>query len=296
MMTEMKTADDTRIARQKTDTPEDRRITKLIFDLLKTPWSEEMAKSIQERMVDFFDFAFANIETPEKVRLFFERTLEESAQISKAHIASGEEYLTGIKDKKGVIVVVNHFGFYKATMVPNKNGKYPVALDTISPFPVRLIATKCLSDKLNVNLFETALELPTGLLEIQEVCNGITIPNEGTGRTQILIKKVEKTLDKNPRAIVVMYPEGGTSGKSNMGSPYDLLDDFQSGTFFVATALDLPILPACIYLNTDKGLEVHILEPLSVNDLDEERIKKVAQETKGRMQNKLDELSKPKQF
>lgn len=294
MMTEMKTVDDARIARQKTDTPEDRRITKLIFDLLKTPWSEEMAKSIQERMVVFFDFAFVNIGTPEKVRLFFERTLEESAQISKARIASGEEYLTGIKDKKGVIVVVNHFGLYKATMVPNENGKYPVPLDKISPFPVRLIAMKCLSDKLNVNFFETALELPTGLLEIQEMCNGITIPNKGNGRTQILIKKVEKTLDKNSGAIVVMYPEGGTSGKSNMGSPYDLLDDFQSGAFFVARALDLPVLPACIYLNADEGLELHILEPLSVNGLDEKKVKEVTQETKSRMQDKLDELSKPK--
>jgi len=294
MMTEMKTVDDTRIARQKTDTPEDWRITKLIFDLLKTPWSKEMAKSIQERMVSFFDFAFVNIGTPEKVRLFFERTLEESAQISKAHIASGEEYLAGIKDKKGVIVVINHFGLYKATMVPNENGKYPVALDRISPFPVRLMAMKCLSDKLNVGLFETALELPTGLLEIQEVCNGITIPNEGTGRTQMLIEKVETTLNKNPGAIVVMYPEGGTSGKSNMGSPYDLLDDFQSGAFFVTAALDLPILPACIYLNADEGLELHILEPLSVNGLDEKKIKEVAQETKSRMQHKLDELSKPK--
>ena len=293
-MTEMKTVDDTRIARQKTDTPEDWRITKLIVDLLKTPWSKEMAKSIQERMVSFFDFAFVNIGTPEKVRLFFERTLEESAQISKAHIASGEEYLAGIKDKKGVIVVINHFGLYKATMVPNENGKYPVALDRISPFPVRLMAMKCLSDKLNVGLFETALELPTGLLEIQEVCNGITIPNEGTGRTQMLIEKVETTLDKNPGAIVVMYPEGGTSGKSNMGSPYDLLDDFQSGAFFVTAALDLPILPACIYLNADEGLELHILEPLSVNGLDEKKIKEVAQETKSRMQHKLDELSKPK--
>lgn len=292
MMTEMKTIDDARIARQKTDTPEDRGITKLIFDLLKTPWSKEMAKSIQERMVGFFDFAFVNIGTPEKVRLFFEKTLEESAQISKAHIANGEEYLAGIKDKKGVIVVTNHFGLYKATMVPNENGKYPVALDKISPFPVRLMAMKGLSGKLNVNLFETALELPSGLLEIQEVCNGITIPNEGTGRTKILREKVEKTLDKNPGAIVVMYPEGGTSGKSNMGSPYDLLDDFQTGAFFVARDLDLPVLPACIYLNADEGLELHILEPVSVNGLDEEKIKKVAQETKNRMQNKLDELSK----
>jgi len=110
----------------------------------------------------------------------------------------------------------------------------------------------------------------------------------------MLIEKVETTLNKNPGAIVVMYPEGGTSGKSNMGSPYDLLDDFQSGAFFVTAALDLPILPACIYLNADEGLELHILEPLSVNGLDEKKIKEVAQETKSRMQHKLDELSKPK--
>lgn len=285
----MKAVDDARIARQRTDTPEDQRITKLVFDLLKTPWSREMASSIQERMVSFFDFAFANIRTPEKVRSFFERTLEECAQISKVHIASGEKYLAEIKNKKGLIVVANHFGLYKATMVPNENGKYPVAIDRISPFPVRLIAMKHLSDKLNVNLFETAIELPTGLLEIQEVCNGITIPNEGTGRTQMLTEKVEKALDKNPGTVVVMYPEGGTSGKSNVGRPYDL-DNFERGTFFVARDLDLPILPACVYLNAEEGLELHLLEPLSVNGLDDEGISEVAQKTKSRMQGKLDEL------
>jgi hypothetical protein len=287
--TQDKSTQEKRILRQNTNSPEDQRITKLVFDLLSTPWAKEMAASIKTKMEVFFDGAFKNIESPQKINDSYRSSLTELGIVTKSHIESGKENLDVLNDARGAIIVTNHFGLYKATMVENSNGRYPVKLDNISPFPVRMIALQKLADDSGIPIFETSVELPSPLLEIQQACNSVTIPIDGTGRTAKLTEDVDQKIKDVGKSMFVTYPEGGTSGKRNLGGPYDL-DNFSSGAFVVAKELGLPIIPICQYFNPESGLELHILEPKHIEKSDPEGINGVMNEMKASMQNKLDQL------
>lgn len=138
-------------------------------------------------------------------------------------------------------------------------------------------------------LYETAIELPSPLFEIQTNCKTIIVPVEGKNRTEQLTQNVLSLIAREPGAAIVMYPEGGTSGKRNNGGPYDL-DEFHGGAFVVAIQTGLPILPVCQYFNPEKGLELHILKPILPKQRDIERVDEIKEETKNAMQKRLDEL------
>jgi hypothetical protein len=83
-----------------------------------------------------------------------------------------------------------------------------------------------------------------------------------------------------------MYPEGGTSGKRNEGTPYDL-DNFHSGTLVVAAELGLPILPVTQKLNPESGMELRISEPIFVKRKELVNKDKILEDLKATMQKSL---------
>jgi 1-acyl-sn-glycerol-3-phosphate acyltransferase len=139
------------------------------------------------------------------------------------------------------------------------------------------------SEKLNKPLFEAAVELPNPLNEVQKAAGVIAIPAGGSGRLVQLEENTKKVL-ADQKGLVVMYPEGGTSGKRNQGGPYDL-DHFQTGAFVIASHLGIPVLPVCQYFNPDGGFEIAILPPVNIpNTEDREYFATVAQKAQADMQ------------
>lgn len=281
---------DQRLARQLTNTSQDQAIREKLNSLLSTESSKLMVKNARAKLEDFMSFSLKNTDNERIVHQKYVQLLPELAKTFKSHVASGEDNLKDLKEKKGVIVVSNHLGLGVLTIIDNQEGKYSVPLKEFAGFPVRLSALNLLSEKLEKPLFETAIELPEPLLAIQKATSTITVPIDGTGRTQKLIENTSLIISEKDGAIVVMYPEGGTSGKRNNGGPYDL-DEFHSGAFVVAQNLNLPILPVCQVLNPQNGLELHILKPIDLKSGDSEYLRGVMQSVKVNMQEKLDSVS-----
>ncbi len=279
--------DDLRLARQSTNSSQDFAIRRKLDALLSTDFSRKMVDSLRERLEIFFTTSLSDTVNSQNIRNLYNELLPKLKETSNASITKGEENLTKIKGQKGVIVVTNHLGLGVLTIIDNKNGKYPVALSEFAGFPVRLSALSILSEIVNKPLFEAAIELPEPLLSVQKATPTVLVPIDGTGRTQHLVNETSKIIDQNYGAMIVMYPEGGTSGKRNDGGPYDM-DTFHSGAFVVAQQLGLPILPVCQMLNPQKGLELHILPAKKIEKNDPELIKEIMEKTRNEMQSDLD--------
>lgn len=276
-----------RIARQPTNKdPQELRIRSELEKLISTSWSKEAMKKMREEQENFFKFSFSHLQKPQEILRRHRKLLAKLNKISGARIVAGEEYLDKLKNEKGIIIVTNHFGIAKLTKIDNSEGRFPIPIEVFEPFPLRYASLFLVPERLGGNLYETAIELPGALNEIQEACGTLMIPPVGEKRTETLIEKVEKLVEKDSRAVMVMYPEGGTTGKRNNGGPYDL-GGFHSGAFVVSAKTRTPILPVCQAFNPEKGFEIKILEPIFLEEEDLGKISDIVEMTKASMQSRL---------
>lgn len=279
--------EDARIARQSTNKdPQELRIRNELEKLITTSWSKEVMKKTKEEQENFFKFSFSHLQKPQEILRRHRKLLAKLNKISGTRIVAGEEYLDKLKNERGIIIVTNHFGIAKLTRIDNSEGRFPIPIEVFEPFPLRYASLFLVSERLDGNLYETAIELPGALNKIQEACGTLTIPPVGEKRTETLIEKVEKLVEKDSRAVMVMYPEGGTTGKRNNGGPYDL-GKFHSGAFVVSAKTRTPILPVCQAFNPEKGFEVKILEPIFLEEEDLGKISDIMETTKASMQSRL---------
>jgi hypothetical protein len=279
--------EEARIARQSTNKdPQELRIRNELEKLISTSWSKEVIRKARKEQENFFKFSFSHLQKPQEIPRRHRELLAKLNKISGARIVAGEEYLDKLKNEKGIIIVTNHFGIAKLTRIDNSEDRFPIPIEVFEPFPLRYASLFLVSERLGGNLYETAIELPGTLNEIQEACGALTIPPVGEKRTETLIKKVEKLVEKDPGAVMVMYPEGGTTGKRNNGGPYDL-GEFHSGAFVVSAKTRTPILPVCQAFNPEKGFEVKILEPIFLEEEDLGKISDIVEMTKASMQSRL---------
>lgn len=280
---------DPRINRQLTNTEQDIRIREQLNGLLTTEWSRTAMEDLRQEIIGFYTLAFLDLGDSEGIFSKYKNLLLRLKSIAKSRILTGEPYLGEVRGSRGVIIVTNHLGMGILTIIDNTDHRFPVSLEEFVGFPVRLAALPLVAENLDVPLYETAVELPPPLFEIQKACKTIIVPVEGKDRTEQLARNVLSLVAREPGAAIVMYPEGGTSGKRNNGGPYDL-DEFHRGAFVVAIQTGLPILPVCQYFNPEKGLELHVLKPILLEQRDIGRVDEIKEETRAAMQKRLDEL------
>jgi len=276
-----------RISRQPTEKdPQELRIRRELEKFISTPWAREAIKKMKKKQEGFLGFSFSHLREPREILKKYRELLIELNRISNAKIIAGERYLDELRNEKGIIIVTNHFGIAKLTRIDNSGGRFPVPIKTIEPFPSRCASLLLASERLDGDLHETAIELPGALTQIQKACGVLTIPPVGEKRTKILIEKVEGLVKKESGAVIVMYPEGGTTGKRNNGGPYDL-DEFHSGAFVVAAKTRTPILPVCQTFDPKKGFGLVILEPIFLEEKDLGKLSNIVEMTKKSMQRNL---------
>lgn len=279
--------DSSRLARQPTiNDPFEIEIRKKLEAYYSSETSRSVISTLRDEQRKFFSFAFDNIESPDKVRKKYKDLLGKLTLIGNAKILSGVDRLQGLEGKH-YIIITNHLGIAKLTRISNHDRVFPVDLDEFEAFPSRHASLMPIADKLDANLYETATELPGKLLDIQKACEVLTIPPSGSGRTEILIKEVSSIRQRGSKSLIVMYPEGGTSGKKNQAGPYDL-DGFHRGSFVVAMKAGVDILPVCQYFNPKGSFDLHILDLIPHQEIGLENLPNVMDRAKASMQEKLE--------
>ncbi len=273
----------------KENDPQEIRIKKALGEqLLNTSWAKETFEEIRLQQLDFFRQALTDLSNPQKIRTNYLELLKKLAATGKTKVVTGVEELANIEEERGLIIVTNHLGTAKLTAFTPQQLGINIPIDKIEPFPIRHAPLAILSSQLQRPIFETAVELPSPLDQIQAATEVIVIAAGGIGRLRQLENNTSKTLERKKNALIIMYPEGGTTGKRNRGGPYDL-DMFQSGAFVVAAHLNVPILPIAQYFNPNSGFELGILPLIKVeNRNDHEYFNRLAKTSQTNMQTWLD--------
>ncbi len=260
---------------------------KLEKELLSTPWSKQLFKHFQALQVDFFKSALANLDRPQEVRQEYLQLLKKLAHLGNTQITDGTENLQNLDSAKGIIIITNHLGTAKLTAFSPEELGLNIPIDKIEPFPIRHAALSLIAGQQEKSIYEAAIELPPPLNLIQQETGVVLVAAGGIGRLRQLEHNTKATLSATTQPVIVMYPEGGTSGKRNSGGPYHL-DEFQTGALVVAAHLELDILPVCQYFNPNSGFELGILPPIQVtNTNNHDYFYQLAQDVRRSMQNWL---------
>lgn len=249
------------------------RIRRIIRELVESnPFGVNAMTTARELQKAYFIKSLSNLDHPEEIYKDTQELLKTIASLTNSRIVEGMEILDKLPIEKPVFVVLNHFGINKLTTLPPKevgleqnevettSGK---SVEEIYPFPMYYAAMQPVAEKLGVDLSEAHLKLPgQKLTALQEAAGLIVIPEE-KGQFDVIKQRTLNLINAHPNVVMVIFPEGETSGKRTEAGPFDTVP-FHKGVWGIATelakdGLNIPVLTAYQYWNLENGFEIGIV-------------------------------------
>lgn len=254
--------------------PLEQRIRQLIREhVLSTPLGKESLEKVNDLQIDYFRGALRNLDKPELVYEDTQKLLKELAAVTHSKIVEGEELLDRLPKGKPVFAVLNHFSAYKLTTIEPQtiglsekemnieNGEYT---EEIYPFPIFYAPLEPVAERLGDNLSDAHLAMPGQHLKRVQAAAGLIVVPEERRQFQLIKQRTADVIAAHPNSLMVIFPEGETSGKRNEGTPFDTVG-FHSGVWGITTELAkegmvVPIITAYQYWNPKSGFEVGIVD------------------------------------
>lgn len=277
--------------------PLENRIRGLIRDqAYSTELGRRVFSETKKLQVAYFKDSLANISNPDVIHEKTQTLLHDLAKATNAHIVEGQDVLETLPKGKPLFTETNHYSGYKLTAIEQAElgVNYP-EIDEIFPFPLFYAPMIPMADALEDYLYDAHLELPGELRRVQEGAGLLVVP-EDDGSFIAIKKETGKLISRHPNSLIVIFPEGGTSGKRNNGGPFDM-DKFHGGSFAIAESLGISVVPVYQYFNPKSGFEIGILDPVDftgvpeTKDLDARKtyFSELAENTRVKMQHHLNQ-------
>ena len=266
------------------------RISGLIRDhVFSGSVGEKMMRASKDLQVQYYKDCLAHLGEPSFIHDRNQRVLKDLAKVTNSKIVEGEEWINDFPKASPALILLNHFSVYKLTGIEQAElGVHYAKIDVIPPPPIFSSSVFPVAEKLQDNLYDAHLQLPGALGQIQEEGGFISVPPGAVDQFGLVLQETKDFIASHKNSLIVSYPEGGTSGRTNNGGPFDMLD-FRKGSFAIASQLDLPILPIAQYFNPDSGFEIGIFKPMVLEkNKPREYYKEVADNTRNQMQTWLD--------
>jgi hypothetical protein len=278
---------------RKDDLNEQRIREQIENEVYSTELGKKMFGQVYDLQVAYFKSSLGHLEDKNLIHDDTQKTLEAISIATNSQIVEGREVLENLPKHSPVMVVANHYGGFKLTMIEQEKIGLNVGtekIDDLPPFPLYYAAFKPAANILEDNLYDAHLELPEPLLKIQEAAGLLVVPENNKAFPEIK-RRTEEITKIHPNSMLVVFPEAGTSGKRNGGGPYNL-DKFHSGSFAIAEELGLPLIPMAQYFNPQKGFEIKLFDRVNLDgapgadnmDARREFFSKVSAETQNEMQ------------
>lgn len=246
--------------------PLEKRIRGLIQDqAYSTGLGKRMFADSRSLLVPYFRDSLVNLNNPQLIHDRTQELLHQLATVTNAKIVDGEEKIDLLPKKSPIFAAVNHYSGYKLMNIEQSEfGTNLSGMDDVVPFPFFYSSLSPVADKLGDYLYDAHLEMPGAFGQVQEKAGLLVIPEEQNAFEDIK-RKTQEMISRRSNSLIVIFPEGATSGKRNMGGPYDL-DRFHGGSFAIAEELGIPVIPVCQYFNPNSGFEIGVLPPVKFDN------------------------------
>lgn len=269
---------------------------------LATRMNGEVSLLVEEGFRDLY----TRRSDPDYVHRRNQEYVGEFARITNATIVSGEEHLKELGEKSPIILSANHDATYRmgGGLTPEKlkklgfDGQHDIE-DIHYPHIPYYGAFQPVVERLGNNISMVCEEEPGTLGELYRATGSLDVQPAGmipggengkVGRVDLLIDAARELFQKYPNSALVVFPEGGTTGKRNGGNMREL-GKFHTGLFVMAARLEVPVLLTAYRFNPNKGFEVSILGVVRLReDSTREEIKRTASHAQELTQTALDSL------
>lgn len=277
------------------DDPKEIVITGKIRELsLKTEWAKKTITKIKTLQVKYLQEVLAHSKDLSFVYNHTQAIVKEIANLLKAEIVEGSEFLQTIPKGSPILVMTNHLGLYKLVGIePKKELNVDIpGYDFMYPSPMYFAGLNPIAENLGDNLSYVSDDFPNIFGNIHRASGFVHIPPqsiEKQNRTEILLEQTRDVFELHKNTALVNYPEGGTSGKYTGLGPYDL-DPFKTGGYVIASKLKIYVVPVAQYFDPNKGLQLKVLQPYIPETTDREGYEKIAEKDREKMQKWFDRL------
>lgn len=278
------------------DERERRIIDEMQHQVLSTETSRDTFRRLREVVLNNWQDAILHLDDLEYVHGKTQEGARVAAEAAKVQIAMGVENLDRLKKNKPVMIVSNHLGTFKLiSLSPEELKERGIDHKTPSiyyPYLTYYMAFQPIGERLGDGVYEASFEMPGKLGELFRASGNIDVPPPEVTqqRTAALTKWSQDLIERHPNAALVVFPEGGTTGKRSGGKIYDL-EEFHKGAFVIASQLGIPVLPVAQHFDVNRGgFDLGVLSPIDVKpNMPEEYYDEVASSARSEMQGWLDQ-------
>lgn len=278
------------------DSRERRIIEVMKEEILVTDASKETFSQLEDDVKSNWQKAYDRLGDPVVVRRIFQEGTQSSAKIAKVNIEEGEELVKSLNPKNPLMIVSNHLGTFKLiSMLPEELKQRGVAGQQLPsiyyPFVTYYMPFQPIAERIGNGIYEASFEQPGKLGQLFREAGNIDVPPQpfAQDRVDTLTNDTKDLISNAPNSALVVFPEGGTTGKRSNGRIYNL-EKFHKGAFVIAAKLGMPILPVAQYFDIQRGgFDLRIFEPFSLDQsVTVDEIDEAASNTQGKMQEWLD--------
>lgn len=280
-----------RVMEQEVSTPNARRMVEEEKDAVKS--------SLRDILAHPGDLSYAQAKG--------RQTSAEVSRLLNSTVVSGKEKLLGLEKGKPVFLSANHLGMYKlAGLSPEELAEIGFHADHETPSiyysPVPFYAPfHPVAQELGDEVYTAALEEPGKLGELSRSTGYIDVPpstdmiqgsdGTGPGRVDVMTEESRRFFEEQPNSAILVFPEGGTTGKRNGGKIYEM-GEFHTGLFVIASHLEVPVVLLAHRFNPDRGIEIAVVDVVRLGkNASREEIQQAASDARVSTQSALDQLT-----
>lgn len=275
-------------------------------EALSTPFGKKMIDEERQAVKSSLRDLLAHLGDSSYAYTRSRQAVAEIARIVSPAIVSGREKLGRLEKGKPVFFSANHLGLYKLMGLSPEDlaeigfkAEHEIPDIYYSPIPF-YASLYPVAKELGDDIYMAAFEEPGKLGELSRSTGYIDVPpstdmllgfdGSRVGRIDIMTEESGKFFEKRANSAILVFPEGGTTGKRNGGRIYDL-GEFHTGLFVIASRLEVPIVILAHRFNPDRGFEIAIADVMHLDKgVSREEIQEATINARMRTQAALDQL------
>ena len=196
-----------------------------------------------------------------------------------------EHSLNLLNEQKAIIAIANHFGVNKLTKITEEEIRNCIqskvcsgsthddlTLTNDDPFIFLFSsAVGFMNSVINNNESHfsiVSMEYVQPFSKLVRLTGGIVVPEKSPRKYENIREEakaiIESSIEEGKTPIFIIFPEGGTSGKRNEGSPYSLTE-FKNGYSRLSFDLNIPVIRLITYFDQFSKLTVRSLGVIKCN-------------------------------